>query len=95
MNDVTYVEAARFLAERMLKEGGATPQQRLAWGFRVLLARAPSERELQTLVRNLSKQQAYFTSNLPAAAQLLAVGDKRIGGQFAAAELAAYAQFAV
>ena len=28
MNDVTYVEAARLLAQRMLREGGATPQAR-------------------------------------------------------------------
>ncbi len=44
MNDVTYVEAARLLAERMLNEGGATPPQRLAWGFRVLTARAQRQR---------------------------------------------------
>ena len=28
MNDVTYVEAARLLAQRMLREGGATPEAR-------------------------------------------------------------------
>jgi hypothetical protein len=91
MNDVTYIEAARFLAERMLKEGGATPQQRLAWGFRVLLARAPVERELQTLLRQLTKQQAHFQQNPQAAAQLLNVGDKRNDEKLNAAELAAYA----
>jgi hypothetical protein len=91
MNDVTYIEAARFLAERMLKEGGATPQQRLTWGFRVLLARVPSDRELQTLRRNLTKQQTHFQQNPQAAAQLLSVGDKRNAGHLNTAELAAYA----
>ncbi|MBI1760886.1 MAG: DUF1549 domain-containing protein [Acidobacteria bacterium] len=91
MNDVTYVEAARFLAERMLKEGDATPEQRLAWGFRVLTARQPSAGELQVLLRDLNKQQEHFSRNSPAAAQLLAVGDKRSDAKLNAVELAAYA----
>ena len=34
MNDVTYLEAARKLAERMMKEGGATPADREShYGF--------------------------------------------------------------
>jgi hypothetical protein len=30
MNDATYVEAALALAERMMKEGGASPHGRMA-----------------------------------------------------------------
>ena len=91
MNDVTYIEAARLLAERMLTEGGTTPEQRLAWGFRVLLSRAPNNGELQTLLRHLTKQQEHFTNNPRAAAQLLSVGDKRNNEKLNSAELAAYA----
>ncbi|MBO0727497.1 MAG: DUF1553 domain-containing protein, partial [Blastocatellia bacterium] len=44
MNDVTYIEAARMLAQRMLIEGGATPQERLAWAFRLSASRLPVDR---------------------------------------------------
>lgn len=91
MNDVTYLEAARFLAERMLTDGGATPEQRLAWGFRVLLSRQPNQRELQTLLRNLAKQQAHFQQNPQAVAQMLSVGDKRNQPSLSQTELASYA----
>jgi len=43
MNDPTYVEAARKLAERMIKEGGAAPAERVAFAFRLATARMPSE----------------------------------------------------
>jgi hypothetical protein len=91
MNDVTYLEAARLLAERMLKEGGATSAQRLAWAFRLLTARPPSAQELNVLVRNLEKQTVYYRSHPPEAAQLLSVGEKRNDSQLNAAALAAYA----
>src|SRR5918993_1495457 len=47
MNDVTFVEAARFIGQRMLKEGGSDDAARLRYGFRLLTARMPAPAELQ------------------------------------------------
>ena len=91
MNDVTYIEAARMLAERMLTEGGATAEQRLAWAFRRVSSRQPSELEVKALVRNLNAQRDYFARSPQDADKLLAVGEKRNGGQLNRTELAAYA----
>jgi hypothetical protein len=91
MNDVTYIEAARMLAERMMKEGGATPQERLAWAFCAATSRQPSERESQLLLKSLNKQMDYFSRNPLEAARLLSVGEKKNDGKLDAAEVAAYA----
>ena len=90
MNDVTYVEAARLLAQRMLREGGATPQARVAWAFLAAASRRPSERELQVLLRNLSWQMDYFGQNPREATRLLSIGEKRNESKLDAVELAAY-----
>jgi hypothetical protein len=91
MNDVTYVEAARMLAERAMKQGGATPDERLAYAFQLATSRRPAEKELQVLLRDLSKQRDFYGRNPQEAARLLAVGDKRNDAALDAAELAAYA----
>jgi len=91
MNDVTYIEAARMLAEKMLKEGGERVEQRLAWAFRRVTSRQPSEAEVKALVRNLNSQLEYFTRNSQEAEKLLAVGEKRNDQTLNRAELAAYA----
>ncbi len=91
MNDVTYLEAARLLAERMLKEGGATPVARLALAFRLATSRQPNEKEVEVLLRNLTQQQEYFSRNQQEAAKLLAVGQKHNNDKWNPAELAAYA----
>jgi Protein of unknown function (DUF1553)/Protein of unknown function (DUF1549)/Concanavalin A-like lectin/glucanases superfamily/Planctomycete cytochrome C len=91
MNDVTYVEAARMLAERMLLAGGAGPQERLAWAFRALTSRPPDEMEQQTLLENLNAQLAYFRSHPKEAEKLLLIGEKRNDARLNPAELAAYA----
>ena len=44
MNDVAYVEAARVFAQRVIKEGGKTPPERIAYAFRVATARQPEAR---------------------------------------------------
>src|SRR5207237_2564082 len=46
LNDTTYVEAARHLAQLMLTEGGRTPEDRLTFAFRRATARSPSSTEL-------------------------------------------------
>jgi len=51
MNDPVYVEAAQALARRIVAEGGSNPPERAAYGFRLCLARAPSDAELQPLLR--------------------------------------------
>jgi uncharacterized protein DUF1553/uncharacterized protein DUF1549/concanavalin A-like lectin/glucanase superfamily protein/cytochrome c len=90
MNDATYIEAARMLAQRMLTEGGATPQERLAWAFHLATSRPPGDRELQALLRNLEKQKASFSQRPQYAAKLLAVGEKRSNEKLNPVELAAY-----
>ena len=39
MNDETYLEAARKIAERMMKEGGSTESERISHGFTLLPAK--------------------------------------------------------
>jgi hypothetical protein len=90
MNDVTYVEAARLLAQRMLREGGATPQARIAWGFLAVASRQPSEKELEVLLRNLSWQMDHYSHNQREATRLLSIGEKRNEANLDTVELAAY-----
>jgi hypothetical protein len=94
MNDVTYIEAARLLAERMLTEGGKDAASRLAWGFRVVTSRVPTAAEQQVLIRNLQKQQAYFAAQPDEARKLLATGERRNRANLSAGEVAAYAMVA-
>jgi hypothetical protein len=49
LNDVQFVEAARALGERMLREAGPSIDERASYGFRCATARLPDERELAVL----------------------------------------------
>jgi uncharacterized protein DUF1553 len=91
MNDVTYIEAARMLAERMMTEGGTDADNRISWAFRLAISRWPDAKEKQVLLENHSSQLKFFRSHLNEAEKLLAVGEKRNSSRFGAAELAAYA----
>jgi hypothetical protein len=75
LNDLTYVEAARQLAQLAIKEGGATDSQRLVYAFRRALARLPSSAELEHLLRGLARYQQTFRADPQAAGQLIQHGD--------------------
>ena len=49
LNDPTFVEAAKFFAQRILKEGGSTTDSRLDFAFRQAVSRKPDAFERKTL----------------------------------------------
>jgi hypothetical protein len=95
LNDTQIVEAARFLAQRMLKEGGATAAEQIAWVFRAATDRAPTDKEATILARLLSEQRELFQADPKAAAKLLAVGDGRNDAKLDPVELAARTMLAL
>ena len=91
MNDPTYVEASRKLAERILLEGGTTLDERITFAFRLTTARRPTPRELTVLRRVFEQQFARFQADPAAATKLLSVGESPRNEQLPAHELAAWA----
>ncbi|MDB6111629.1 MAG: Protein of unknown function (DUF1553)/Protein of unknown function (DUF1549)/Planctomycete [Pedosphaera sp.] len=77
LNDTQIIEASRQVSERMLKEGGTTPGQRVAWVFRLLTSRRPTTKEIRVLEQLFSEQRELFATDQASAAQLLAVGEKK------------------
>jgi hypothetical protein len=94
LNDVQIVEAARFIGQRMLKEGGATPADRLAWAFRLVTGRLADAKELALLGDLYTEQLATFTADPAATAAFLKFGDTPTDPTLPAPDLAASATVA-
>ena len=89
MNDPTYVEAARALAARTLKDGGKTDDVKLQYAFRLATARLPAKEELTVLRDLLIKERRGFARDVKSAGALLNVGDSK-AETGSAGELAAW-----
>jgi hypothetical protein len=74
LNEVTFVEAARGLAVRMITEGGASADQRLRYGFRLVVGREPSGNELDVLKNGLDADINELKSSHGAVDGILNVG---------------------
>ena len=94
MNDTIYVEAARKFAERILREGGASPRERIAWGFRQVLARTPSTRELEILTNSYQDFLQRYQADRGGALEFTSVGDSLSLASLDRRELAAYSALA-
>jgi len=94
MNDVTYLEAARKMAERMMREGGSTPASRAIYGFELATARKPGSRESEILLSSFSYYRDAFQSRPADAAKFLAHGEAPRDERLDARELAAYSAVA-
>ncbi len=75
MNDVQYVEAARNLAARMIREGGSSIDTRISLGFRLTTARTPNEKELSVLVSAYNDHLVHYQQNAAEATNLLKIGE--------------------
>ena len=90
LNEITYVEAARKLAERMLTEGGSTPAERLTRGFQFATSRRPTTDELKILTEGLAADLSRLQQDRDAATKLITFGDSKPPANLDPAELAAY-----
>jgi hypothetical protein len=94
LNDPTYVEAARAMAERTLREGGKNLSGRIAYVFRLALARNPSAQEARVLRDLASRQLTSYRKDRKAASELLRVGESKADDKIDHAELAAWTMVA-
>ena len=94
MNDVQWVEAARALAERVIKEGGKQPEQRLKLMSEILLAHDPPPQMETVLEGSLTKMEKHYTADPKSAQKLVAVGEKKYDAAIPAPELAAWTMVA-
>lgn len=90
MNDVTFVEAARVFAQRMILEGGKTPERRLHYAFRHASGRKPNASEIKVLINGLSRHLGFYQRAAKAAQELVTVGQAPLPDGLDVKELAAY-----
>ena len=94
LNDPSQVEAARALAERVLKEGGTGDDERLTWAWRRVLSRRPTPEERAVLAGLLDKHRCEFTADPESARGLLGVGQRPADPALDPSELAAWTSVA-
>jgi cytochrome c553 len=89
LNDPTFVEAARALAQRSL-QAADSDGERLTWAVRQVLSRAPDAAESAILATLLAQNRTRYKADAEAAAALLKVGEEPVPDGLEAAELAAW-----
>ncbi len=77
LNDPQIIEAARFIADRMLKEGGKTTLNQLKFGFSIVTGRNPNDKELQLLQNMYLVERENFKKYPGKAQKILLIGATR------------------
>ncbi len=75
LNDITYVEAARALAHRMISEGGDETTSRLEFAFELATGRLPDEQECRLLLNGYERSLNEFSSFKEDAATYASLND--------------------
>ena len=90
MNDPTFVEAARKLAERVLLPPQHSVKQRLISMFRLTTGRRPTPKELQPIEATWLRFRKDFAQDPKSAQKLLSVGESTYDTTLDPVDLAAY-----
>ena len=91
LNDITYVEASRALAQRVLEKAGPGSKERIRMAFRLATARVPVEKELAILLVRLEVLKKQYSKKEEEARKLLSVGESSRNDKLDVVEHAAYA----
>jgi hypothetical protein len=90
MNDPQWVEASRALAERLIKQGGKQPEQRIQYLSELVLSHDPSPQMASVLQQSLNQMEKHYATDPTAAHDLVAVGEKPRDAEIPPPELAAW-----
>ena len=94
MNDVTYVEAARSLAQRTMIQGGTTPEERVRFVYRLATAHRPRPDTESVLVDGYRHYLDRYQADRSSALELVNVGESPRDETLDIAELASYTMVA-
>jgi hypothetical protein len=90
LNDPTYVEAARALAERTLVEAAKNDKARITYAFRLATARPPTGKEIAVLRSLLKGRLTSYRKEPQSALKLISVGESPRDKSIDPAEFAAW-----
>ena len=89
LNDPTWVEAARALAESCLQSANST-SERIELAMQRVLCRPATATEIDVLARGFERQLSMYRENESAASELLSVGESPRDESLSTAEHAAF-----
>jgi hypothetical protein len=89
-NSVTFVEAARNLAQRVLESDQKSAEDRICLAYQLLLSRRPQSSEKPILLAALERLKSQYAADPAAAEKLMKTGESRRDEKLNAAEHAAY-----
>jgi hypothetical protein len=89
LNDPTYVEASRKLAERLMTEAKSM-EERITLAFRLATCRKPTDREIAVLRNMFEGQMAEYRREPNKALKLLDIGEVKRNDKLDAVELASW-----
>ncbi len=94
LNDPTYVEAARALAQRALRTGGKSDRERIDFAFKLATARTPDPQERDVLLGSLLEFRSTYSQDQAQATKLLSVGESKLDSTLDPREVAAWTTLA-
>ncbi len=90
MDDVQFVEAARKLGERIVREGGETAKEKIRYAFEVVLGRLPSAKEMELMLQEHRSQRARYKDDPSAAKKLIRRGEAPVAEELDPVRLATW-----
>ena len=90
LNDPTFVEAARVFAERIVRDGGETSDNRLDFAYRLAVSRKADGFERNALKELFGSNLKRYRTDAQAARALISTGQAPVADDLDAAELAAW-----